>query len=373
MTEREAWISLNLLPRIGPVRVQELLKSFKRPEAIFEASPESLACIKGIGPKLAEQIAGCDLQNAVDEMVLAKRHGIQILHYSHEAYPKILKEQRDAPLVLYCKGDISCLQRASSCGLAVVGSRRVSNYGEKMTRKLISGACQRQWPVVSGLARGIDTIAHQSCLRHDGETIAILGGGLLQIYPDENIPLAEKIARQGGLLLSEMPLTMKPDKRTFPMRNRIIASLCPATLVVEAGYGSGSLITAEKAKAYKRLLFAVPGRADAPQSRGCNQLIKEGAKLVESLDDILNTFNVLPGLLAKNPPVQAGHKFKKVDLSDLEQEIYDFLEAGESDIEALQAKTGSSMSKLLTTLMTMELKRIIKQLPGKRFTLLETV
>ena len=278
MTEREAWVSLNLLPRIGPVRVQQLLKEFKRPEAILEASPEALARINGIGTKLAEQIAGCDLQGAIDEIALADKHGIQILHYTHKAYPKILKEQRDAPLVLYCKGNINCLQRASRCG---VGSRRVSSYGEKMARKLVSGACQRKWPVVSGLARGIDTIAHESCLAHDGETIAILGGGLLQIYPDENVPLAEKIARQNGLLLSEMPLTMKPDKRTFPMRNRIIASLCPATLVIEAGYGSGSLITAEKAKAYKRLLFAVPGRADAPQSRGCNQLIKEGAKLVE--------------------------------------------------------------------------------------------
>ncbi|NQZ69929.1 MAG: DNA-protecting protein DprA, partial [Lentisphaeria bacterium] len=314
-----------------------------------------------------------DWQNMVDlqkELSLLEQYGIDVITYMDEGYPDLLKEISDPPLLLYCKGNLSLLKECKDHSLAVVGSRRTSSYGEKMTENLVRAASMAGWIIISGLARGIDTFAHQQTLKQDGYTIAVLGGGLLEVYPYENKQLAAEIA-VNGLVISEQPLTMKPDKRTFPMRNRIVAGMSMGTLVIEAGSNSGSIITATKAKEMGKRVFAVPGRADSALSQGCHTLIKEGAKLTESLDDIVKEFTVLPGFekFSDLEPIQTLAPKVVIPLNQDEQKIVELLEATELSMDDIVNKSGIGISQCLTLLMSMELKRIVRQLPGKRFTL----
>ncbi len=377
MTIAEAYVALNLIPGIGPILVRQLLETFADPIAILNASASELARTSGVGAKKAEAIA--NWRNKVElekELNLADTHRACIICRQDEHYPEALKQIKDPPLVLYVKGNVDALRRCAENGLAVVGSRQATLYGEKMTRQLVSSAVNAGWVIVSGLARGIDTIAHTATVQAKASTVAVTGGGLASIYPQENAALAEEIC-DAGCLVSEQPMTMKPDKRTFPMRNRIIAGLCPATLVVEAGFGSGSLITAERAFEQKRKVFAVPGRVDSPQSRGCNDLIKRGAKLVESLDDIQDTFTFLPGFgndQAGTPPQRETVQPKPpaapaVELNEAERRVVELLQAGEVGLDELVHHCAMPVHQMLSCLMGLELKRVVKQLPGKRFTI----
>jgi DNA processing protein len=257
----------------------------------------------------------------------------------------------------------------------MVGSRHTTPYGVKMAEHLAMGAAYAGWPVVSGLARGIDTVVHEAVLRANGCTVAILGSGLGQIYPQENVALARRMAEQGGALVSEFPMEFHPDKRTFPMRNRIISGMTLGTLVVEAGATSGSLITATQAADQGRQVFAVPGRVDSPQSRGCHALIKDGAKLVETFDDIAEEFARLPGMLPTPPaaaPSSAGTQAAAsssttgLELSPLETTLLSLLGTADMAIDDLVGAAEAPAAEVLSALLRLEMRRLVRQLPGRR-------
>ena len=369
MTSREAYVILNQLPGIGPVRVRQLVAAFGSVEAILAAPAAAFARVPGFGPKLAAALAGWREQvDPAAELAQADRAGIRVVTQDDPAYPAALRQLGDAPLVLYVQGDTAALAAAGERGLAVVGTRRPSLYGETVAARLAGAAAHAGLVIVSGLARGIDTVAHRSALEHRGQTVAVIGSGLFNIYPEDNRGLAAEIAAS-GCLVSEQPLAARPDKRTFPMRNRIIAWLCPTTLVIEAATGSGALITAEKAFAAGRRVAAVPGRIDSPQSQGCHALIKRGAKLVEGLDDLLPDFTFLPGLApAPALPLTAGGAVPGQALCPEEARICEVLAAGDVSLDELARHTGEPVHRLLATLTGLELKRAVKQLPGRRFT-----
>ena len=240
-----------------------------------------------------------------------------------------------------------------------------------MADALASAAGYAGWPVVSGLARGIDTVAHEATLRSRGVTVAVVGSGLATLYPQENIGLARRIAESGGAVITEFPMLFPPDRRAFPMRNRIISGMSQGTVVVEAGLQSGSLITANCALEQDRLVFAVPGPADVPQSRGCHSLIKEGAKLVESFADIAEEFVLLPGLGRKAKDEKTDGKNTKsrpveLQLHGLELKLWALLNDGERYIDDMIAEMDEDASSVLASLLSLEMKHLVKQLPGKR-------
>jgi DNA processing protein len=276
-------ILLNMVEGIGSIRLKALLDEFKEPGRILKASVEKLRSVKGIRASIANAIKDIDSHHDVEkEIALAAKEGVGILTIFDEDYPENLKNIYDPPVVLYCKG---CIKKEDSLAVSIVGSRKCTYYGMNMADNIAERLAFSGVTVVSGLARGIDTAAHKGALK-TGRTIAVLGSGLGNIYPAENKPLSEKIARNGAVV-SEFPMQMPPNKNNFPQRNRIISGLSAAVLVVEAANKSGALITADFALEQGRDVFALPGMAGRLSSAGTNSLIKQGAKLVDSAEDIL--------------------------------------------------------------------------------------
>jgi DNA processing protein len=369
----DAYVVLNLVPGIGPLRVAQLLSLYDSPEAILAATAAELARVPGIGGKLAAVLA--DWRRICDpaaERELAERAGVSIVTRASPDYPELLAQIHDPPLCLYVRGAVEALRRCAH-GVAMVGSRHTTPYGMQMAEHLALGAVYAGWPVVSGLARGIDTVVHEAVLKANGCTVAVLGSGLGVIYPQENVPLARRIAEHGGALVSEFPMLFHPDKRTFPMRNRIISGLTLGTVVVEAGGTSGSLITASQAADQGRQVFAVPGRVDSPQSRGCHALIKDGAKLVETFQDIAEEFACLPGMPpptlpsaqpASTPPTQSPAVV--LELSALEETLLAFLGTSEASIDELVRAADAPAAEVLGALLRLEMRHRVRQLPGRR-------
>ena len=284
MNDRESLLVLNAVPDLGSLRIHNLLQSFKLPAQIFKAVPEDLMQVSGISRRIAVNIINwhkCfDLKK---ELELIAKNRIEIITILDDNYPRLLREIHDPPVVLYLKG---CLPQENERFLAVVGARRASYYGLNTARKLAKQLAERGFIVVSGLARGVDTAGHEGALQGQGRTIAVFGCGLDRIYPPENKNLAEKIIAQGAIV-TEYPLGTPPNKFNFPKRNRIISGLSVGVVIIEAGNRSGSLITARLAAEQGREVFSIPGRIDVPTSTGTNMLIKEGAKPVIVIEDIL--------------------------------------------------------------------------------------
>jgi DNA processing protein len=280
---KKGLILLNMVQDIGYIRLKGLLDEFKSPENILRAPIDKLRSVKGIGPSIAKAVksAGSDY-DVEKEIALAEKSGVVILTVFDEDYPENLKNIYDPPVILYVKGTI---KKEDSLAVSIVGSRKCTYYGMNMADNIAEKLAFQGVTVVSGLARGIDTAAHKGALKA-GRTIAVLGSGLGNIYPAENKPLSEKIA-QNGAVISEFPMLMPPNKTNFPQRNRIISGLSMAVLVVEAANKSGALITADFALEQGRDVFAVPGAAGRLSSAGTNSLIKQGAKLIDSAEDIL--------------------------------------------------------------------------------------
>lgn len=374
MDKRTATLVLNMLPGIGPLRVRQLLSIFGDPDNILSAPTNELARIPGIGAQLAETIRNwtshCDLDRELD---LIERGGVTLVTRDDPVYPDLLGEIHDPPLCLYVRGDSAALQR-SRYAIAFVGSRRTTHYGTRTAQQLAEAAALAGWVVVSGLARGIDTVAHRATVDAGGSTIAVLGSGLARVYPQDNVELARRITENKGAVISEFPMTFRPDRRTFPMRNRIIAGLSRGCVVVEAGARSGSLITANQALEQGRQVFAVPGPVTSPQSRGCHQLIKEGAKLVENLGDILEEFAqppslFPPGSLETAPSSEDTATESACDdlhLSPLERKLMGLLAQGELGVDELIAHAGEPAPNVLTALLNLEMRHLVRQLPGKR-------
>ena len=360
MTSREAFIALNMIEHVGPVRVRKLLEHFAQPEAILSASKRSLMQVHGIGDEVADSIS--NWEGAVDlsaELKRTQEFGCRVITQQDEEYPESLRQIYDPPIVLYIKGQLTAKDKNA---VALVGSRQMTPYGSESARKLAYQLAYVGVTVVSGGARGIDTAAHQGALAGKGRTVAVLGNGINIIFPPENAALFERIA-DNGAVITQFSFNRQADKQSFPIRNRIVAGMTLGTVVVEAHLTSGALITANFATEYGRQVFAVPGRIDSPRSKGCHELIKRGAKLCESPEDILSEFEYLfPGTNRSEADLPA------ITLSDTEQRIYDVLQSDdERSIDEVIRHSQLAPSTVSVALLGLEMKRLIKQLPGKCF------
>jgi len=372
MTDHEACIALNMISGIGFVKYSKLLERFGTPAAVFEAPESEIAAVSGISKQLAGKIASFDNSVLVREMEIADRGGVRIQTLADSTYPEILNQLYDPPLALYVRGRF---QPVIDKSLAVVGSRRISSYGERMTKRISEDAAMSGYTIVSGLALGVDAIAHSCAVEAGVPTIAVLGGGLLHPHPKENIDLARRIIDHGGAVISEFPLDFPVVRTNFPRRNRIVAGLARAVIVTEAGENSGALITARLALELGRDVFAVPGRVDNPQAKGCHRLIKEGAALIEGFEDVAAALGsgLLPGFLnSGEDEVREGAGDGSPlpsDLSELETAIVKHLEGGDASLEDLEMFFQIDTALLLAALMRLELKLIIELGSDQRYRL----
>ena len=365
MNAREAYLGLNMIQNLGPVRVRALIEALGSPEAVFEADAAALCRVKGIGERLAETIVqGRRHVDPQAELERAAKMGASILTALDPAYPEALAQIYDPPLVLYVRGRLEAADRHA---FALIGSRRATHYGLQTADRFAYQLAQLGYTVVSGLARGIDTAAHRGALKARGRTIAVLGGALDKLYPEENRDLAEAIA-ESGALISEFPFGREPDRTTFPYRNRVVSGLSLGVVVVESPLNSGSLITADMAAEQGRQVFAVPGRIDSPASQGCHVLIKQGAKLAAQVDDILEEYDSLFSR-EQMDRLEDYRKMPDIPLSEDEARVVRALGEGPEDIDTLARKAGLTASAIGGLLLGLEMKRIVRALPGRRLEL----
>lgn len=365
MEVREALIALNLVDHVGPVRLRQLLEHFADPPAILRAPASQLARVPGIGEETAHAIA--HWETTVDlaaELRRIDEFGCHVLIPDDPAYPALLRQIYDPPIVLYVRGGL--LERDRNA-VAMVGSRRTTHYGQEVARKLAYQLAAVGVTVVSGGARGIDTAAHQGALAARGRTVVVLGTGINRVFPPENAELFQRVADRGAVI-TQFPFNRPADKQTFPIRNRIVAGMTLGTVVVEADLHSGALITANMAVDAGRQLFAVPGRIDSPQSRGPHDLIKKGAKLCEGADDILSEFEYLfPPTPRAAGPESTGATLPALTLTPAEQQVFDALGAEEMGLDDVIRRSGLPASAVSAALLGLEMKRLVRQLPGKVF------
>ena len=364
MESRESLIALNLIEHVGPVRARSLLEHFGDAPKILAASRSALLRVRNIGDETAEAI--CHWEKSVDlagELRRIAESGCRVLIQSDDEYPALLREIYDPPMVLYVKGQLTAKDKNA---VAMVGSRMTTHYGIEAARKLAYQLAYVGVTVVSGGARGIDTASHQGALAAKGRTVVVLGTGINIVFPPENRALFERAAASGAVI-TQFPFNRNGDKQSFAIRNRIIAGLALGTVVVEADLNSGALITSNFATEYGRQVFAVPGRIDSPRSKGCHDLIKKGAKLCEGAEDILSEFEYLfPGSNRPSSPGETG-VLPALELSDNEQRVYDSLGREESAIDEVIRQSGLPSSAVSVALLSLEMKRAVRQLPGKLF------
>lgn len=367
------WVALKSVEGVGSVAFRNLLAVYGSPRRVFEAALPDLEQAAGLNHKTARNIKDFrGWEQARAELAKAEREGVSIITCEDPAYPERLRRIYDPPPLLYIKGSLD----TADIPVAVVGSRNASPYGRYVTEKLSRELAQRGATVVSGLARGIDTCAHRGALAARGRTIAVMGCGIDVIYPPENRKLHGEIASNGAVV-TEFAFGTEPDRPHFPARNRIISGLSLGVLIVEAGEKSGSLITARCALEQNREVFAVPGSIDLPGSRGTNRLLRQGAKLVETVEDILEEIlpqlerpNVTEERFALTNSAQQDRPGREA-LTDNESRLLGFITEKPQDADTLIKRTGLAAAEALSLLLSLELKGYIVQLPGKRFILKE--
>jgi DNA processing protein len=364
------WIALKSIGGIGNITFPALVDKFGSLSAIFTAPVSQLKEIRGISQEIAKAINSFrDWDKVKEELELIDKNKINIITYQDDTYPAKLMNIYDRPPFLYVRGNLY----KDNINIAIVGSRIASTYGKYTTERISRELALKGLTIVSGMARGIDSTAHRGALTVHGRTIAVLGSGLDIIYPPENKKLFYEII-ENGAVISEFPLGTPPRSANFPTRNRIISGMSYGVVIVEAGEKSGSLITARLALEQGREVFAVPGSIDAAGSRGTNKLIKQGAKLIENIDDILEeilpqverTIVLKPHSIANSETIAA--KSSEI-LSAVDQKIINFISGGRVHIDDLISSTGLSSADILSALTTLELKGIIQQHPGKFFSL----
>jgi len=355
------WLALNLIPGIGATLFKRLLHRFESPETVFKAPTAELLKVEGLNEKVIEAIQkGPSNENVEKELFLIEAAGGRLITLRDEAYPIRLKEIYDPPPVLYIKGE---LKEEDELSISIVGSRKTSPYGRWITEKISQDLARQGVTVVSGMARGIDSVAHWGAISAKGRTLAVLGCGIDVIYPPENRNLFGKIAEQGAVL-SEFRMGSLPEGGHFPKRNRIISGLARGVIVVQANMKSGSLITARYALDQGRDVYAVPGNVGAEMSRGSNWLIKQGAKLVESSEDILEEIlpywkkevNEIPRVCGPSPT-----------LLPEERSLFDLLGEEPLHIDEIIRKSGFDAGRVSSLLLDLEIKGLISQWPGKCF------
>jgi len=364
MESREALIALNMIEHVGPVRVRQLLEHFEDAPSILRASQQQLLRVRGIGEDCAAAIANWEKTvNLSGELKRIEDFGCHVLTQMDDAYPESLKQIYDPPIVLYVKGSLASSDRNA---VAMVGSRRTTHYGIEVARKLGYQLARVGVTVVSGGARGIDSAAHQGALGAKGRTVCVLGTGINIVFPPENRALFERIA-DSGAVVTQYPFNRSADKQSFAIRNRIVAGMTLGTVVVEAGLTSGALITANFAVEYGRQVFAVPGRIDSPCSKGCHDLIKKGAKLCEGAEDILSEFEYLFPPSNRPPSMAEGGAPPALALTENEQIVHNALSLDEATMDEVIRRSGLPASAVSVALLGMEMKRVVRQLPGRLF------
>ena len=356
------FLHLALTPGIGGVSLRSLLERFGSARAVLGATAAQIAEVSGFGHKRAGDVARArDEVDVEAELRLAAKSGVRIVPFGDAEYPVALTHLAAPPAVLYIRGR---LLPADNQAFGIVGSRRCSLYGQEQAERFAVGLVGASFTIVSGLARGIDVRAHMGALKAGGRTIAVLGNGLSTVYPPEHKERAEEIAASGAVI-SEFPMGAQPSPETFPRRNRIISGLSLGLLVVEAGYRSGALITASCAAEQGKEVFAVPGRVDSPFTAGTHKLIQDGAKLVHSLQDILDEFPDL--LLARVQENGQGELPLGPQLSPQEEAILAVLDGDPQTADEIAARAELPQAAVAANLTLLELKRLVRSIPGQRY------
>jgi DNA processing protein len=350
-------LRLSMVAGIGPRLFARLVEYFGNATAALDAAPSQLRSVEGIGPKLCSAIVRArDEIDAAGELAACREHGISLLARGEANYPAMLAEIPDPPTVLFMQGT---LLPADGLSVAIVGSRHATRYGLEQAERLAGSLARAGLTIVSGLARGIDAAAHRGALAAGGRTLAVLGSGLLEIYPPEHADLAREVALHGAVL-SEAPLRAQPSSGSFPQRNRIISGLSLGVIVVEASTQSGALITARLAMEQSREVFAVPGPVDSRMSRGCHRLLRDGATLVETADDVLEEL----GPLVAATPTATGevvHHPAELLLNEIERQVLQAIGGSQATIDELVATTGLPTAQILATLSVLEMRRLVKR------------
>ncbi|REJ66344.1 MAG: DNA-protecting protein DprA [Planctomycetota bacterium] len=358
---RADWLRLSLVAGIGPRHLRQLLDHFETAAAVLDASRTELQRVPGIGPKLSRAIAEArESIDATAELELCRTNHIDLVTLTDASYPRMLRELADPPPMLFVRGHLSS---ADLLAVAIVGSRHCTPYGRAQARRLAAGLARAGLTVVSGLARGIDAEAHRGALEGGGRTLAILGGGLLKLFPPEHAELAAEVA-QHGAVVSEFPPRMEPQPGYFPQRNRVISGLSLGTIVVEASERSGALITARHAYEQNREVFAVPGPVDSRASRGPHALIRDGARLVATVDDVLEEL----GPLVEAVPTGDGlevHRPAELQLNDTERAVLAAVGTQATAIDTVAAESGLPLPRVLATLSVLESRRVVRRLSGQ--------
>ena len=399
--ETKSLVHLSIIPGVGYQTIQRLLVAFGSAQRALDATLQELTQIEGLSPNVRQRVIRGKSRVSVDqELELIEAHNCHLVTVNDSAYPMLLKEIADPPPLLYVRGDLG---EPDAPSITIVGTRSPTNYGKTIGRQLSQQLAENGVTVISGFARGIDTCAHQGALQANGRTIAVLGNGLSQIYPDENRDLADEIV-ESGALISEFAMSVPPFPKNFPRRNRLVSGMSSGTVVVEASVRSGSLITARHAAEQGREVFAVPGQVFSNQSKGSHQLINQGAKLINAIDDIWEAFpdrrltpthtsspaqlslddnsssqgqassNLFSGVPARDASIGSmGTPAVKPtiqstpELSADERAVLEAIDLPCSHIDQIARTTSLPMNKVSSTLVMLELKGIVQQMPGKQF------
>lgn len=363
-TDLARWVALSRVQGLGCVSFKKLAGHFGDPTEALSASTAALAEIPGLDPSVIDGLRNFSAwDEAEKEIIKAENAAVKIVPFTDSSYPARLRMIPDPPPLLYLKGEI---RREDEKAVAVVGSRSTSDYGRRVARDLCRGLASLGFTVVSGMARGIDGTAHETSLNAGGRTIAVLGSGVDRVYPAEHDKLYRRISENGGVI-SEFPMGTRPLAFNFPARNRVISGLSLGVVVVEATEKSGSLITAALALEQGREVFAVPGEVGASRSRGAHRLIRQGAKLVENVDDIVE--EIAPQLLVRSGrAVSAPRRTLPQNLGDEFQKIFALFQERPLQIDEVIESSGCSPSRVSEILLELELQGYIKQLPGKKYT-----
>lgn len=357
-------IALTLVPNIGDIHAKTLVNIFGNARDIFKAKKKELECIEGIGTIRAKSIKDfTTFHSSEEEIKFIEKYKITPLFITDKNYPQRLLNCYDSPVLLYYRGTADL---NTSKIVSVVGTRNNDEYGKTVCEKLIQGLAEQQVLILSGLAFGIDTISHKAALKNNLPTVGVLAHGLDRIYPAPNKMLAKQMTEQGGLLTHFMSNTL-PDRQNFPKRNRIVAGMCDALVVIESGIKGGSLITAELANSYNKDVFAIPGRTTDSKSEGCNYLIKSNkAALITGADDLLENMR---WTLSKKTALKKQRELF-IELSDDEKIVIDILQQKETtQIDELYFKSGLSSSAAASALLNLEMQAVVISLPGKVYKL----
>ncbi len=361
MTDQEAWVALNAINGLNALNAMRLAEFFQSPAAVFEANTDALVASGVVNAITATNIVNFSKDKFIaSEYNLVRRKGVTIITLADDNYPPLLKTIIDPPPVLYIEGNAEILSQMS---LAIVGSRACSPYGKRMANAFGCAFAEEGFVVTSGLARGIDTAAHEGCLKGNGKTIAVMGCGLNDLYPKENAELRRLIVGQQGAIVSELPMDTVPLPIYFPRRNRVVTGLSTATVVIEAGLKSGALISANFASQQGREVFVVPGAIDAPFSEGSNRLIRDGAAMALSAVDVMQAVGSQMQMCFS----EAGsNKEVRINLTTDEHQLYEHIYSEPIHVDEL-SKICQESSQASALLLSMELKGVIEQLPGRYY------